>query len=69
MRTYNLTLKHFRETIVAVEKQLNIECVSVALVIQHAKRMPRSMLSFAAWLALSYFSTLSSIFGRKKNMH
>jgi hypothetical protein len=27
------------------------------------------MLSFAAWLALSYFSTLSSIFGRKKNMH
>ena len=34
-------------------------CVSVALVIQRAKRMRRIMLSFVACLALPYFSTLS----------
>jgi hypothetical protein len=35
------------------------ECVSVAVVIQHAKRMRRIILSSVACLAVPYFSTLS----------
>jgi hypothetical protein len=35
------------------------ECVSVALVIQHAKRMRHIILSSVACPALPYFSTLS----------
>jgi hypothetical protein len=35
------------------------ECVSVALVIQHAKRMRSIILSSVACLAVPYFSTLS----------
>jgi len=35
------------------------ECVSVALVIQHAKRMRRIILSSVACLAVPYSSTLS----------
>jgi hypothetical protein len=35
------------------------ECVYVALVTQHAKRMRRIILSSVACLALPYFSTLS----------
>jgi hypothetical protein len=35
------------------------ECVSVALVIGHAKRMRRIILSSVACLAVPYFSTLS----------
>jgi hypothetical protein len=35
------------------------ECVSVALVIQHAKRMRRIILLSVTCLALLYFSTLS----------
>jgi hypothetical protein len=35
------------------------ECVSVALVIQHAKRMRRIILPSVACLALPYFSSLS----------
>jgi predicted transcriptional regulator len=35
------------------------ECVSVALVIQHAKRMRRVILSSVACLPPPYFSTLS----------
>jgi hypothetical protein len=35
------------------------ECVSVALVIQHAKRMRRIILSSVACLAVPYLSTLS----------
>jgi hypothetical protein len=35
------------------------ECVSVALVIQHAKRMRRIILSSVVCPALPYFSTLS----------
>jgi hypothetical protein len=35
------------------------ECVSVALVIQHAKRMRRVILPSVACLAARYFSTLS----------
>ena len=40
-RMYNETLRRVRVTTVDVEKQqvLNIECVSVVLIIQHAKRM------------------------------
>jgi hypothetical protein len=60
--TYNVTLKRVRVTIVVVEMQKSIpssECVSVALVIQHAKRMRRIILSSVACLALPYFSTLS----------
>jgi hypothetical protein len=35
--TYNVTLGRIRVTIIAVERQS--DCVSVALVIQHTKRM------------------------------
>ena len=61
---YNVTLKRVRITIVPVEKQwagvLYVTSVSVALVIQHAKRMRRIMLSSVAWgLAVPYFSALS----------
>jgi hypothetical protein len=35
------------------------ECVFVALVIRHAKRMHRIILSSVACLAVPYFSTLS----------
>jgi hypothetical protein len=35
------------------------ECVFVALVIQHAKRMSRIILSSVVCLAVPYFSTLS----------
>jgi hypothetical protein len=43
------------------EKAINIiysGCVSVALVIQHAKRMHRIILSSVACLGLPYFATL-----------
>jgi hypothetical protein len=43
-------------------KAINItysECVSAALVTQHAKRMRRIILSSVACLAVPYFSTLS----------
>jgi len=42
--------------------------MSVALVIQHGKRVRRFILSFEACLAVPYFPTLShkdAIFGRK----
>ena len=35
------------------------ECVSVALIIQHEKRMRRIIFSFVARLVLQYFTTLS----------
>ena len=35
------------------------ECVFVALVIQHAKRMHRIVLSYVMYLCVQYFSTLS----------
>ena len=35
------------------------QCLSAALVIQHAKRLRRIILSSVAWLAVPYFSTLS----------
>jgi hypothetical protein len=37
------------------------ECVSVALVMQHAKRTRRILLSYVACVAVQYFSTLFSI--------
>jgi len=37
------------------------QCVSVALIIQQAKRMRPTVLSSAAYLAVQYFSTLSHI--------
>jgi hypothetical protein len=57
----NITVRLVRITIVAVEKQyvLHILSVSVALVIHHAYRMRRIILSSVASLALPYFSTLS----------
>jgi hypothetical protein len=50
-----------RITTVDVEKQnkLYILSVSIARVMQHAKRMHRIILSHVTYLALSYFSTLS----------
>jgi hypothetical protein len=58
---YNVTLRRVRVTIVAVEKQYvtHSECVSVALAIQHVKRMHHVTLSSAASLAVLYFSILS----------
>jgi hypothetical protein len=38
---------------------IHSECVSVALVIQHAERMRRIILSFVTCLAVPYFYTLS----------
>jgi hypothetical protein len=41
------------------KRTTNFESVSVALVIQHAKRMHRIIFSFVACLAVPYYSTLS----------
>jgi hypothetical protein len=60
---YNVILRRYRVTTVAVQKQHLIttysECVSVAWVIKHAKRMNCNLLSSVACLVLPYFSTLS----------
>jgi hypothetical protein len=55
-------VRYVRVTTVAGEKAISItysECVSVALVIQHAKRMRRIILSSEACVAAPCFSTLS----------
>ena len=59
--TCNVTLRHVRATVVAVQNQLVIRIlsVSVALGIQRAKRMPRIILSSVVCPALQYFPTLS----------
>jgi hypothetical protein len=72
--TYNVTLGCFRLTTVDVENQYVLgtysECVSVVLVIQHAERMHRIILSSVACLAVPYFSTYfinGTIFGGKNH--
>jgi hypothetical protein len=58
----DVTLSRVRIAIVATKKVLTVtysECVSVALGIQHAKRMRRVTVSPVACLVLPYFSTLS----------
>jgi hypothetical protein len=59
----NVTVRRVRVIIVAMEKQYVLHipsaCVCVALIIQHAKRMHRIILSSVACLALPYFSALS----------
>jgi hypothetical protein len=60
--TYTVIWRRVRVTIFAEEEQELLtysECVSVALVIQHVKRMRRIILSSVACLALPHFSTLS----------
>jgi hypothetical protein len=54
-------MRRVRVKMFAVEKQwvLNILCVSVALVIQHAKCMRRIILSSVAWTDITHFSTSS----------
>jgi hypothetical protein len=60
----NAKLRRVRVTTVAVEKKsiTSSECESVALLIQHAMRMRRIILSSVACPAVQYFST--TIFGR-----
>ena len=57
----NVTLGRAGVTTVTPEKQeiLHVLSVSVALVIRHAKRMPRITMSFVTYMALPYFSTSS----------
>jgi hypothetical protein len=60
--TYNITMMRVRATIVEMERQylLDILCVCIlALVVRHARRRLRIILSSAACLSLPYFSTLS----------
>jgi hypothetical protein len=57
-----VTLRRVRVTTGAVEKQQVLHILSVCLwplLIQHAKRMRRIVLSFVACPTLRYFSTLS----------
>jgi hypothetical protein len=59
---FNVILRRVRVTYCCSEKAVSTtysECMSVALVIQHAKRMRRVTLSALACLALPCFSTLS----------
>ena len=56
----NIALRHVRSTTDAVENKcvIHSECVFVALVIQHAKRMRRITLSSVDCPTVHYFSTL-----------
>ena len=60
--TYNVTSRSDRVNHCCRGKAICIEtvCVSVALVIQHAMRMRRIVLSSVACPAVQYFSTLSN---------
>ena len=58
----NVSFRHVRDNRFCRAKGRGItdsEFVSIALVIQHAKRMDRIMLSYVPYLALPYFFTLS----------
>jgi hypothetical protein len=60
--TYKVTFRRVRVTILTVEKQYvlhNLSVSVVALATQDAQRLRRNIMSSAACLALSYFSTLS----------
>jgi hypothetical protein len=60
--THHTTLKHIHAATVAVEKQNILHILSVCFVasaIQHAKRMPSTVLPSVACPALQYFPTLS----------
>jgi len=59
---YDVTMRHIHVTIVAMEKQLSVTycvCVCVPLVIQHAMRMRRVILSSVTCPAVQNLSTLS----------
>jgi hypothetical protein len=68
VRINEATLRRVRVTTVTVQKQCVTysECVSVAVGIQHAKRMRRIILSSVACLAVPYFSSShkGAIFGK-----
>ena len=58
--TYNVTMSRVLATIVAVEILVtHSECVSLALIPQHSKRMSHITLPSVACLALPYYSILS----------
>jgi hypothetical protein len=60
--TYNVNIEERSRNRFCRGEAINITysgCVSVALVIQHAKRMRRIILSSVACLAVPYFPTLS----------
>ena len=66
LRTCDITLRRFRVTIAAAKIAMSItyyECVSLAIVIQHATRMSPAVFPFVACQTPPYFSTLS----RKRN--
>jgi hypothetical protein len=58
MYAHNATLRRVRVTTVATEKQavLHIRSVTVALVIQHAKRMRRIIVSSVACLSVCRYN-------------
>jgi hypothetical protein len=68
---YNVTLRYIYATTIAIKKTISIkhsECVSVVLLIQHAKGMLHIILTSVACMTLPYFSSLSNndtIFGKK----
>jgi hypothetical protein len=71
---YNITLRHVRETIVAVEKEKKIACCKcvVGLIIQHAKHMHSVILTSVAYPAIPFFPyylMYGTIFGKKVIEH
>ena len=58
--TYNVTLRRLRATVVVVKKRCVTysKCMSVALVIQHAKRKRRIISPSVAGPAIRHFSTV-----------
>jgi hypothetical protein len=66
-RTFNVTLKRVRVTIVAVENQE--VCVFVALVMQHAKRMRHHLRSTLVYSIFPHYLIKGTIFGKKVIEH